>query len=177
MDVVLRTDGDPHQATTAARQKLRDLDPELPMSNINTMDEWISQSAARPRLNSVLLEIFSGIAMLIAAIGIYGVLSYSVSRQTQEIGVRVALGARRGHVLRVVMQEGMTMVFAGIFVGLAAAFGVSRLMASLLFGVEARDPLTFGSVAAILTAVAIAACWIPALRASRLDPVIALRGE
>jgi putative ABC transport system permease protein len=177
MDVVVRTEGDPLQTTAAVRRKLRDLDPEMAMSNVRSMDQWMSSNAARPRMNSVLLEVFAGIALMIAAIGIYGVVSYSVSQQTREIGVRVALGAKRSHVLALVLREGMIMALAGIGGGLIAAIGISRLMASLLFGVQARDPLTFGAVAAILTAVAAAACWAPALKASRVDPVIALRGE
>ena len=177
MEFVVRTEGDPLQAATAARRKLGDLDPDLPMSNVRTMEQWISGNSARPRLNSVLLEVFSGIALVIAAIGIYGVLSYSVNQQVREIGVRVALGARRSEVLRLVVQEGMTMALAGIAVGLAAAFGVSRVLATLLFGVQPRDPLTFGAVAAILTLVAMAACVLPAWKASRIDPVIALRCE
>jgi putative ABC transport system permease protein len=141
------------------------------------MDQWLSTNAAQPRLNTVLLELFAAIALLIAAIGIYGVLSYSVSQQTREIGVRVALGANRGQVLGLVLREGMAMALMGIAAGLVAGVGLSRVLASLLFGTEARDPATFAAVAGILTLVAAAACWIPAMRAARVDPVIALRGE
>jgi putative ABC transport system permease protein len=177
MDVAVRTQGDPLVALESVRRKLKDLDAELPMSNVRTMDDWLSRNSAQPRLNAVLLELFAAVALLIASIGIYGVLSYSVTQQTREIGLRAALGANRGELLRLVLREGLTMALAGIGAGLIAGLGLSRLMASLLFGVAAHDPLTFAAVAGILAVVAAAACAIPALRAARIDPVIALRCE
>jgi putative ABC transport system permease protein len=177
MDVAVRTQGDPLAALESVRRKLKDLDAELPMSNVRTMDDWLSRNSAQPRLNAVLLELFAAVALLIASIGIYGVLSYSVTQQTREIGVRAALGANRSELLRLVLREGLTMALAGIGAGLIAGLGLSRLLASLLFGVEARDPLTFAAVAGILAVVAAVACAIPALRAARIDPVIALRCE
>jgi putative ABC transport system permease protein len=177
MDVVVRTEGDPAKALPAIRQRLSELDREMPMSNVRTMDDWVSNNAAQPRLNTVLLEVFAGVALLIAAIGIYGVLSYAVNQRTQEIGVRMALGAQRRDVLALVIREGMTMAMAGIGAGLIGAVGVSRALASLLFGMQARDPATFAVVAAILTVVAVAACCVPAWRATRVDPVVALRNE
>ena len=177
MDVAVRTEAEPSLVLPAVRRKLQELDRELPMSNIRTMEEWLSRNSAQPRLNTVLLELFAMIALLIAAIGIYGVLSYSVSQQTREIGVRVALGAQRTEVLKLVLREGMTMALAGIGAGLVAGLAVSRVLASLLFGMQARDPLTFAVVAIVLTVVAAAACCIPALRAARVDPVVALRNE
>jgi putative ABC transport system permease protein len=147
------------------------------MANVRTMQEWISSSATQPRLNSALLEVFSLVALLIAAIGIYGVLSYYVNQRTREIGVRVALGAQRGDIIRMVAREGLTIALAGIGAGLVAAFGVSQLIASLLFGVQAHDLTTFATVAAVLLFVAAVACYVPALRATRIDPIVALRYE
>jgi putative ABC transport system permease protein len=177
MDVVVRTEGDPETAVAGIREKLRALDSELPMASIRTMDQWISTSAAQPRLNADLLEIFSLIALSIAAIGIYGVLSYSVNQRMREIGIRIAMGAQRSDVLRLVVGEGMTVAMAGIAVGLAAALAVSRVMASLLFGVQAHDLKTFAAVAGVLAIVSAAACYLPAAKAMRVDPVVALRDE
>jgi len=177
MDVVLRTAGDPHSALPAARQKLRELDSDLPMSSVRSMDEWLSDSAARPRLDAVLVAIFACVALLIAAIGVYGVLSYMVNQRTREIGLRMALGAQRSTVLRLVVREGMLVALAGIAAGLLAAILVSRVLSTLLYGVPARDPATFGVVAIALALVALAACVAPAMRASRVDPIVALRYE
>jgi putative ABC transport system permease protein len=177
MDVVVRTDGTPNSAIAGVRQKLREVDSDLPMANVRSMQEWISTSAAQPRLNSVLLEIFSLVALLIAAIGIYGVLSYSVNQRTREIGVRVALGAQRSDVVRLVAREGMTIALAGIGAGLLAAFAISRVIASLLYGIQAHDLFTFAGVAVVLLFVAAIACYLPAIRATRIDPIVALRYE
>jgi putative ABC transport system permease protein len=177
MDVAVRTEGNPNSAIAGVRQKLHEVDPELPMANVRSMQEWISTSAAQPRLNSALLEIFSLAALLIAAIGTYGVLSYSVNQRTREIGVRIALGAQRGDVLRLVASEGMTTAVAGISAGLVAAFAISRVISSLLYGIHAHDLATYAGVAGVLLVVAAAACYIPALRATRIDPIVALRYE
>ena len=177
MDVVVRTQGNPNAAIAGVRQKLQEVDSDLPMASVRTMQEWISTSAAQPRLNSALLEIFSLVALLIAAIGIYGVLSYSVNQRTREIGVRVALGAQRSDVVRLVAREGMLIALAGIGAGLAAAFAISRVIASLLYGIQAHDLLTFAGVAVVLLFVAAIACYLPAIRATRIDPIVALRYE
>ena len=177
MDVVLRTAGDPLSALPGARQRLREIDPDLPMSSVRSMEDWVSQSAARPRLNAVLVAIFASVALLIAAIGVYGVLSYMVNRRTREIGLRMALGAQRSAVLRLVVKEGMLVALAGIAAGLVAAVLISRVLATLLFGVPARDPATFAAVAITLALVALAACGAPALRASKVDPIVALHYE
>ena len=177
MDVVVSVDGDPYRVLPAVRQKVHELDPQLPLSNVRTMDEWVTNNAAQPRLNAELLGIFAAVALAIAAIGIYGVLAYSVTQRTHEIGVRIALGAQSGGVVRLVVGEGMTVGLIGIGAGVAAALALSRALASLLFGIPARDPLTFGSVAIVLTVVALAASAIPARRAARVDPMIALRDE
>jgi putative ABC transport system permease protein len=177
MDIVVRTDGNPNAAIAGVRQKLREVDSDLPMATVRSMQEWISTSAAQPRLNSALLEIFSLVALLIAAIGIYGVLSYSVNQRTREIGVRIALGAQRGDVLRLVAREGMIIALAGIGAGLVVAYAISRVIASLLYGIHAHDLITFAGVAIILMIVAAIACYVPAIRATRIDPIVALRYE
>ena len=177
MDVVLRTARDPLSALSGARQKLRELDPDLPMSSVRSMDDWLSQSAAQPRLNAVLVTISGCVALLIAAIGVYGVLSYVVNQRTREIGLRMALGAQRSGVLGLVVREGMVVAVAGIAAGLLMAGFASRVLSSLLYDVPARDPATFAGVAIALALVALAACVAPALRASKVDPIVALRCE
>jgi ABC-type antimicrobial peptide transport system permease subunit len=147
------------------------------MSNAQSMDEIISESLATQRVSLILLGAFAVLALGLASSGIYGVISYVVQQRTQEIGVRMALGAKRYDVLRLILAEGMKMAGIGVVVGLAAAFGLTRLMASLLFGVSATDPLTFTIVAMVLAIVALAACYIPARRAMRVDPMVALRYE
>ena len=154
---------------------MHELDPALPVSTVRTMDEWVSNTAAQPRLNAILLAVFACVALLIAAIGIYGVLSYSVNQRTREIGLRMALGAPRGRVLLLIVREGMVVGAIGIGVGIAGALALSRALASLVFDVPVRDPLTYAAVAAALTLVALAACVIPARNASRVDPMVTLR--
>ena len=175
MGVVVRTDPPPTSLLPVVGQKVHDLDPGLPMSSVRTMDEWVSNNAAQPRLNAILLAVFAGVAMLIAAIGIYGVLAYSVNQRTREIGLRMALGAPRGRVLRLIIREGMVVGAIGIGAGIVGALGFSRVLASLVFDVPVRDPLTYLVVAFALTIVALAACVIPARKASRVDPMVALR--
>ena len=177
MDIVVRTAGAPASVVPAVRQKVRELDAALPISNVRTMDEWLSDSAAQPRLNAVLLGVFAAVAMLIAVIGIYSVLAYSVNQRTREIGLRMALGAQRGLVLRLIVREGMIVAAIGIGVGLAGALSLSWVLASLVFDVQVRDPLTFVAVAVSLAAVALFACAIPARKATRVDPMVALRCE
>jgi putative ABC transport system permease protein len=175
MGVVVRTEAPPTSMLPTVRQKVHDLDPSLPVSSVRTMDEWVSNSAAQPRLNAILLAVFAGVAMLIAAIGIYGVLAYSVNQRTREIGLRMALGAPRGQVLRLIVREGMIVGVLGIGVGLVAALALSRVLASLVFDVPVRDPLTYVVVSVALAVVALTACVIPARKASRVDPMVALR--
>jgi putative ABC transport system permease protein len=177
MDIVVRAAGEPLSMLPAVRQRVRELDPDLPVSTVRSMEQWLSSSAAQPRLNAVLVAVFACVALLIAAIGVYGVLSYTVEQRTREIGLRMAMGAQRGSVLRLVVREGMLVALAGIGAGLAGAIAVSRVLASLLFGVPERDPVTFAVVAASLAVVALAACLAPAWRASKVDPIVALRYE
>jgi ABC-type antimicrobial peptide transport system permease subunit len=141
------------------------------------MEEWVSNGAAQPRLNAMLLGVFSCVALLIAGIGVYGVLAYSVNQRTREIGLRMALGAQQSNVLRLIVSEGMTVALAGIVVGLAGALGLRRALEALLFGVRARDPLTFAAVAVSLVAIALVACLVPAWRGSQVDPIVALRED
>jgi predicted permease len=177
MDVVVRTDGQPEALLPAVRQKIHDLDPELALANVKTMQDWLSTSAAQPRLNTLLLSIFAFLALLIASIGIYGVLAYSVSQRTQEIGVRMALGATPQGVLRMTLLDGMKVAAIGMGCGVIAAVALGETVSSLVFGVNVRDLGTFVLVVVTLAIVTIAACAIPALRASRVSPLVALRYE
>jgi len=177
MDVVVRSDGSPEALLPSIRQRIHDLDAGLALANVNTMDQWLSNSAAQPKLNTVLLTAFAAVALLIAAIGIYGVLAYSVNQRTREIGLRMALGATPRSVLQLIVGQGMKVVLIGVVVGLAGGLALGRAVSSLVFGVPVRDPATFSLVAVVLTAVALAACIIPARRAARVDPMVALREE
>lgn len=174
---VVRTAGDPLSFATTLRTLLSELDPNLPLSDIETMDTVLSDSLSARRFNMLLLTIFAGVALLLALAGIYGVQAYSVARRTSEIGIRVALGASGRAVIRQMVDQGMRPVLLGIGLGLAGALGLSRLMSGLLFGIEPSDPLTYVVVALVLAAAAIASCFIPALRALRVDPVTALRED
>ncbi len=177
MDVVVRTDGQPEALLPSIRQKVHDLDPELALANVKTMQQWLDTSAAQPRLNTLLLSTFAVLALLIASIGIYGVLAYSVSQRTQEIGVRMALGATPQDVLRTTLLEGIKVAAIGMGCGVLAAIALGKAISSLVFGVNVRDARTFALVVATLAIVTIAACAIPALRASRVSPLVALRYE
>lgn len=177
MDVVVRADRSPQSLLPAIRQRIHDLDASLALANVNTMDQLLSNSAAQPRLNTVLLAAFAGIALLIAAIGIYGVLAYSVNQRTREIGLRIALGATPRSVLQLIVGQGMKVVLIGVGIGLAGGLALGQAVSSLVFGVRVHDPATFSVVAVVLTAVALAACIIPARRAARVDPMVALREE
>jgi predicted permease len=177
MDVVVRVAGDPLDAIASARSALRAVDPRLPMINPRTVEAVVEQSMASTSFTVLLLAIAAGIALLLGTVGIYGVSSYIVSRRTQEIGLRMALGAPADLVLRSVMGQGMTLAGIGLAVGLLGAWGLSRVLASLLYGVSATDPLTFGGTAVLLGVVALTATWVPARRAARVDPVEALRSE
>jgi putative ABC transport system permease protein len=177
MDVVARTDGSPEALVPALRQKVRELDAEIPLANIRTMQQWISNNAAPPRLNARLLTVFAAMALLIAAIGIYAVLAYSVTQRTREIGLRIALGAQPAGVLRLVVSEGMKVALIGICAGLLGALAVGKAVSSLVYGIAVHDPSTFSGVAVVLMVIALAACFLPARRAARVDPMVALRYE
>jgi putative ABC transport system permease protein len=174
---VVRADGDPNRLIAPIKERIWSVDKSLPISKIATMDQLISDSLARRRLYMVLLSVFAGAALLLAAVGIYGVMSYSVSQRINEMGIRIALGAQARDVLMLVMKRGLTVALLGMSIGIAAAFALTRLMSSLLFGIGATDPLAFGAVAIALASVALLACYVPARRATRVDPTIALRNE
>jgi predicted permease len=175
--VVLRTEGDPTAVMGAVRSAVEEIDPREVVYNVQSMDEVVSNSFAARRLSMILLGVFAALALVLACVGIYGVISYLVGQRTHEIGVRMALGAQRGDVLRLVIGHGARMALIGVAIGIGAALGLTRLMANQLFGVSAHDPLTFAGVAMLLIIVAVAACYIPARRALRVDPIIALRCE
>jgi putative ABC transport system permease protein len=176
-DLALRTDGDPESLTGAVRQAVRAADPDQPISNIATMGEVLGQEAAQRRLGMILLTAFAVLALLLASLGIYGVLAYFVAQHRNEIGVRLALGATPARILLLVLRKGMGLTLLGVAIGLAASFVLTRLLTSLLFGVQAVDPLTFAVVPLLLAVVALLACWIPARRAAKVDPMVALRYE
>jgi len=178
MYVVMRArGGDPRAMAGAVREQLSEIDPAIPLGEVRLMEDVLLRAQARPRFLTLLLSLFSGVALAIATVGIYGVVSYSVARRTKEFGLRMVLGAQSGDVLGLVMKQGAGMVAIGIVAGLATAFALTRLMASLLFGVTATDIPTFASVTVILFGVALAACYIPARRATRVDPIQTLRHE
>ena len=174
---VVRTAGDPLTLRNAVEREMRTVDAALPVGHLRTVDEIVSQSLARQNFNTLLLTLFATIALLLAAIGIYGLISYGVEQRMQEIGIRVALGAARGDVLRMIVMQGAKLAAIGVAAGLAAAFGLTRFLASLLYGVKAADPMTFAGVAVAIGLVALAASYIPALRAAAVDPNQALRHE
>jgi putative ABC transport system permease protein len=173
MTLVARTAGDPTGQTAAIRNAVLQLDKEQPISNIRTLDQFLSTSTAQRRFSLLLLSGFAAVALLLAAVGIYGVLSYAVTQRTHEIGIRLALGAGQRDVLKLVVVHGMLLTLLGVATGLAAAFALTRWMTTLLFGVSATDPLAFAGIALLLVTVALLACWIPARRATIVDPMIA----
>jgi len=175
--VVLRTEGDPTAVMGSVRRAVEEIDRREVVYNVQTMNEVVSNSFAARRLSMILMGVFAALALLLACVGIYGVTSYLVGQRTHEIGVRIALGAQRSDVLRLVIGHGARMALLGVAIGVVTALGLTRLMANQLFGVSAHDPLTFAGVAILLTLVAIAACYVPARRAIRVDPMIALRHE
>jgi putative ABC transport system permease protein len=177
MTFVVRTAGEPTAFAGPVRDALRTVDKTLPTYNLKTMDDVIATAAAPRRLPTLLLAAFAGVAMLLAMLGIYGVTSYYVTQRTHEIGVRMALGARMSQILRLVVKQGMGLVIVGVVIGAVGSWFATRLMASLLFGVSATDSVTFIGVAVLLMIVAFLACYIPARRATKVDPMVALRYE
>jgi putative ABC transport system permease protein len=177
LQLVMHTRGAPESAGPALRSIVTSVDPTLPVSGIRTLEEVVTASVATRRLTMLLLVTFAGLAALLALAGVYGVLAYSVARRTSEIGVRLALGARRAGLLRRVIAQGMRPVIAGIVIGLIAMYWLSRLMTTLLFGIEPGDPLTYAAVVGALLVAAVLACYFPARAVLRVDPVVALRTE
>jgi putative ABC transport system permease protein len=176
-NLVVRTHGDPKLQTQAIEREVHAIDREIAISDVKTMDEYVSASVAAPRFNTILLGAFAALALVLAAVGIFGVISYSVAQRTQELGIRRALGADTWSVMRLVLTQGLGLAGIGLAVGLAGAFAVTRLLESLLFGVTATDPLTFMAVGVMLTMVAMLASYLPARRAAGVDPIVALRDE
>jgi predicted permease len=177
MTLVVKSAGDPASVAASVRAVVRRLDPNLPVADVRTMDDVVGAALSTPRFTSMLLSTFAALALVLSAIGTYGVLSYIVSRRTREIGIRVAIGAGRGQVLTMVMSGGVSLALMGIGAGLVMALGMTRVLRGLLYGVTPLDPPTFAAVAVGLTAVAALASALPAWRASRVDPVIALKSE
>ena len=176
-DLVFRTEGDPASLVGSVREAIRAVDPDQPISNVATMAEVLGRETSQRRLGMILLTAFAVLALLLASLGIYGVLAYFVAQHRNEIGVRLALGASPARILLLVLQKGMKLTLIGVAIGLAASFALTRLMTSLLFGVNPVDPLTFAAVPLLLAVVALLACWIPARRAAKVDPMVALRYE
>jgi len=174
---VIRAQGDPTQLAQSVQQKVSQADPKTAVVFVKTMEQLIGETLWQRRLWGVMFAVFAGLALVLAAVGIYGVLAYSVAQRTREIGVRMALGAQAGEVLRMVLAQGLKLALGGVAIGLIAALGLSRLIGGLLHGVKASDPLTYVGVALLLIAVALVACWLPARRAAKVDPMIALRTE
>jgi len=177
MTLVVRSVSNPSDLVSAVSNSIHNIDPEIPLQDVLTMQDVVNKSMSQQRFNMLLLGAFAGLALLLAAIGIYSVLSYSVKRRVQEIGIRLALGARISDVLRMVVVEGMKPTLLGVVVGVIGAFALGRVLSSLIFGVKPTDPATFLAVAALLSIVALSATIIPAYRAAKVDPMIAVRYE
>jgi putative ABC transport system permease protein len=177
MQVVLRTRADPNAVIGSAREAIHELDPNVPMAKVSTLATLTSTAMAKDRFSMLLVGFFGALALFLATVGIYGVISYSVGQRTREIGIRMALGAQRGKVFGMVLRQGLKLAAFGIAIGALAALGVGRMLRGFLYGVHAADPLTFASVAIFLAVVAVAASFLPARRAAKIDPMRALRYE
>jgi putative ABC transport system permease protein len=175
--LVVSSEGDPAALAGAVRRAVWEVDKDQPVSDVRTMREVLSESLARQRFSMLLLGIFAAVALVLAAVGLYGVMSYTVAQRTREIGLRMALGAQRLDVLRMVVGQGLKLVLLGVALGLLASLALTRVMASLLYGISATDPATLITISLVLIAVAMLASYIPARRATRVDPLIALRYE
>jgi putative ABC transport system permease protein len=177
MTLMVRTVGDPAGVVGAVRNEMRALNKDVPLFSVQTMPERIGDQLATDRMMAVLLSVFGGGGLLLASIGIYGVMSYAVAQRTREIGIRVALGAERHDILKLIVGQGLVLILIGAGLGLGLAFAATRVLKSVLFGVSATDPLTFGSVVVLLIGVALLACYLPARRATKVDALVALRYE
>ncbi|MDX1647975.1 MAG: FtsX-like permease family protein, partial [Longimicrobiales bacterium] len=177
VNVVVATQGDPSALAPAARRSVWAMDDRLPVSGLQPMTDVMGDAMSRAAFMTTLLAVFAGLALVLAAVGTYGVMSYAVSQRARELGIRIAMGAESGRVLRLVMGEGLSVAAVGLVLGLAGAWALSGLLESLLFDVRARDPVSFLMGPVVLGLVAVAACWIPARRATRVDPVRVLREE
>jgi len=174
---VVKTTGEPRSLISAVTKDVAAMDPDLPLFGVKSMDEYLSASVTAPRFNTTLLTIFASVALVLTIVGLYGVMSYSVAQRRNEIGIRLALGAQSRDVLLMIVKQGSTLIVLGLVIGLFGAYALTRLIASMLFGVTAKDPITFGAVAVLLAIVALLACYVPAWRATKVDPMEALRCE
>jgi ABC-type antimicrobial peptide transport system permease subunit len=177
LTVVIRSAAEAAGLTAAVTREIRALDPDMPLYSVRTMSNRVDESLARRRFSMLLLTLFAGVALGLAAIGVYGVIAYLVSQGTREVGIRMALGATPKEILLLVVRQGMTVAIVGVVVGLAGALVAARFMTSLLYGVSATDPMTFTSIAVLLCLTALLASYVPARRAARIDPMISLRSE
>jgi len=177
MNLVVRSTSDPLRLVSGVRRQVLAVDGDQPVYNINTMENVFNQSIAEPQVITSLLTTFAVLALMLAAIGVYSVMSYSIAQRTHEVGVRMALGAQPWHVLKMILGQGLKLVLVGVVIGVTTAFAVTRVISNLLFGVTATDPLIFVGVPLLLIAVAMLASYFPARRALKVDPIIALRHE
>src|ERR1044072_7835917 len=177
INLLTRTEVEPASLTSAVRGEIAALNKDQAVFNVRTMDQIVSQSVAPRRFSMLLLSVFAIVALALACIGIYGMMSYAVAQRTREIGLRMTLGAQRTDVMRLVIGHGMKLAIAGVVLGLIASFALTRTMKNLLFGGSVTDPFTFGAITLLLAGVALLACWIPARRATKVDPIVALRYE
>jgi putative ABC transport system permease protein len=174
---VVKTNAEPHSMISAVTKDVAAMDADVPLFGIKSMEEYLSASVAAPRFNTTLLSIFAGVALVLTIVGLYGVMSYSVVQRTNEIGIRLALGAQSRDVLIMIIKQGSKLIVLGLVIGLAVAFAATRVISSLLFGVTTKDPFTFVAAAVLLAIVALLACYVPAWRATKVDPLEALRYE
>jgi putative ABC transport system permease protein len=177
MTILVRTQNDPSAIVPSLRKAVWSIDPNQPIADVSTMEQIVADSIAQPRLSMLMMGLFGALALILAAVGIYGLLSYAVTQRTQEMGIRMALGARVKDVLGLILKQGMMLVLIGEVFGLVGAFALTRLIRTLLFGVTPTDATTFVVVSAVLTGVALLACYFPARRATKVDPLVALRYE
>jgi predicted permease len=177
MTMMVRTQGDPSSLVAPLRNEMRALNKEVPVFAVQTMTDRIGGQLGSDRMIAVLLSIFGGLALMLAAIGVYGVMAYSVAQRNREIGIRMALGAERTDILKLIVGQGLTLVIVGAGVGLLLSFALTRVLKNLLFGISATDPLTFGVIVALMMVVGLLACYLPARRATKVDPLVALRYE
>jgi putative ABC transport system permease protein len=177
MFIVVHTANNPQSIVDPIRRQVASLDKNTPIYHVETLDQYFAQSVAAPRFITLLLSGFAGLALLLASVGIYGVISYIAVQRTHEVGIRMALGAQKGEIIRTVVAKGLVPALAGLAIGIGGALRLTRLLSSLLYGVSPADPLTFAVVSVILIGVALLACYIPARRAAKVDPMVSLRYE